>query len=60
MAKDDEDQKLWLLALRLVLGAIVIIVVIGSLLYILSHFDFYEPPTAPGDSWGIAKDPPIR
>ncbi len=59
---DDKKQpKLWITALKLGLGAVVLIVLVGLGLYYSAKYSTYEPEAAPpSPQWGISKDSPIR
>ena len=59
--KNDKDPEFWITVLKLVVGAVVLIVLIGLGLYYTAKFNTYAPQTTPPDrSWGISKDSPIR
>jgi hypothetical protein len=61
MADDNEEPKLWVTVIKLVLSALVLIILVGLGLYYTAEFNTYEPPASPPDtSWGIAKDHPVR
>lgn len=56
-----KSPKLWLTALKLTVGAIVMIVLVGLGLYYSAEYSTYEPKVeAPSPQWGISKDSPIR
>ena len=58
---DDKEPKLWVTAVKLAVGAIVLIALIGLGLYYTAEFNTYSPGQAdPSNSWGITKDSPIR
>jgi hypothetical protein len=59
---DDKKQpKLWITALKLAVGALVIIVLVGLGLYYSAKYSTYDPKVEPsGPQWGISKDSPIR
>jgi hypothetical protein len=58
---DNKEPKLWVTVVKLVIGAIVLIAVVGLALYYTAKFNTYAPAEAPPDqSWGITKDSPIR
>ncbi len=58
---DDKEPELWVTVLKLVIGAVVLIALIGLGLYYTAKFNTYEPEAPPPDtSWGISKDSPIR
>lgn len=57
----EKEPKLWVTVLKLVIGAIVFIGVVGVLLYYTAEFNTYAPPDKPpGPDWGISTDSPIR
>lgn len=59
--KDDKEPPLWVTVVKLVIGAVILIGLIGLGLYYTAKYNTYAPPTAPPDrSWGISKDSPIR
>lgn len=58
---DPNEPKLWVTVVKLALGAIVLLVLIGLGLYYTAKFQTYAPPEqAPSQDWGIANDSPIR
>jgi hypothetical protein len=58
---EDEEPKFWVTVLKLVAGAIVMLILVGLGLYYTAKFNTYEPEASPPDtSWGITKDSPIR
>lgn len=58
---DKYDKKFWLLVLKLLVGAIVLISLFGIGLYYSAKFNTYAPPDTPAaPDWGISKDSPIR
>jgi len=58
---DKFDKKFWLLVLKLVIGAIALITLVGMGLYYSAKYDTYAPPSkSSAPDWGIAKDSPIR
>lgn len=58
---DKFDKKFWLLVVKLVIGAIILITLVGLGLYYSAKYNTYAPPdTPPAPDWGIAKDSPIR
>lgn len=57
---DDKEKKLWVTALKLAIGAVVLIVLIGLGLYFTAKYNTYAPEApVPDKSWGIGKDSPI-
>ncbi len=58
---EKKEPKLWVTVLKLVLGAVVFIALIGLGLYYTAKFNTYSPGVEePTNSWGITKDSPIR
>jgi hypothetical protein len=58
---DKKSPKLWLTALKLAVGALVIIVLVGLGLYYSAKYSTYDPKVEDsGPQWGISKDSPIR
>jgi hypothetical protein len=62
MMNDDEEPKLWVKVTKRVIGAIVMIALVGLGLYYSAKFKTYAPPedSGPDTSWGIVNDSPIR
>jgi hypothetical protein len=57
----EKEPKLWVTVLKLVVGAIIFIAVVGVGLYYTAEFNTYAPPeTPPAPDWGITTDSPIR
>jgi hypothetical protein len=57
---DDKDKAFWKTALKLVLGAIALIALVGLSIYFSVKYNTYAPPeTAPTSDWGIVTDSPI-
>jgi hypothetical protein len=57
----EKEPKLWVTVLKLVIGAIIFIGVVGVGLYYTAEFDTYAPPDkSAAPDWGIATDSPIR
>ena len=58
---DKKSPKLWLTALKLAAGALVIIVLVGLGLYYSAKYSTYDPQVEDSSpQWGISKDSPIR
>ena len=58
---DKKDPKLCVTVLKLVVGAIVFIFLVGLGLYYSAEFSTYAPPkSTPGPDWGIFTDSPVR
>ena len=58
---DKYDKKFCLLVLKLVIGAIVLMTLIGLGLYYSAKYNTYAPPDkSAAPDWGISKDSPIR
>jgi hypothetical protein len=57
----EKEPKLWVTVLKLVIGAVIFIGVVGVGLYYTAEFNTYAPPEAPPQpDWGITTDSPIR
>jgi len=57
----EKEPKLWVTVLKLVIGAIIFIGVVGVGLYYTAEFDTYSTPDKPAaPDWGITTDSPIR
>jgi hypothetical protein len=58
---NDKDPKFWVMVLKLVAGAVAILTLFGLGLYFTAKYNTYAPDAPPPDeSWGIAKDHPVR
>lgn len=58
---DDKEPKFWVTVIKLVIGAVVLIALIGLGLYYTAKFNTYQAPSSSGSAdWGISKDSPIR
>lgn len=56
-----KEPKLWVTVLKLVIGAIVFIALVGLGLYYTAKFNTYAPEAKPpSPDWGIFTDSPIR
>ncbi|MDP3654071.1 MAG: hypothetical protein Q8R67_20560 [Rhodoferax sp.] len=60
MDNDDEEPKLWVTVLLLVLGALVLVALVGLALWYAERSDTTEPVVAPDKSWGIVGDSPVH
>ena len=72
--KDDEEPKVWITFIKLVVGAAVLIGGVGLALWWASQRPVYSPAleqakeearvsapkSTPTDSWGIVNDSPVR
>jgi len=57
----EKQPKFWVTVLKLVLGAIIFIGLVGLGLYYTAEFNTYSTPDAPPSTdWGISTDSPIR
>lgn len=61
MAKKSptNEPKVWVTALKLILGLVVIVGGVGLALWLAKDMDS-NGPKKPSDSWGIANDSPVR
>lgn len=58
---NDKEPKLWVTVLKLIVGALIFIALVGLGLYYTAKYKSYAPDVAaPDNSWGITKDSPIR
>ncbi len=58
---NDKEPKFWVTVVKLFVGAVVLITLLGLGLYYTAKFNTYEAPTTSGTpDWGISKDSPIR
>ncbi len=58
---DDKEPEFWVTVLKVVAGALAIIVIFGIGLYLTAKYNTYAPESPPpDDSWGISKDHPVR
>ena len=58
--KDDKEPKLWVIVLKLVVGAVIFAALIGLGLYYTAKYNTYDPGSSKSDGlWGITKDSPI-
>lgn len=62
MAKNNpnEEPKVWVTALKLIVGLIVIIGGVGLALWYAKDMDNGGPKPPPADAWGISHDSPVR
>jgi hypothetical protein len=60
--KKDDEPKLWLTVLKLVVGLVVIIGSVGLALYIALQREQLDSTggVVPDKSWGIVSDNPLR
>ncbi len=58
--KKDEEPKFWVLLLKLTVGAVIIIALVGLGLWHAGTHQAAKPPAPEDNSWGIVKDSPIR
>jgi hypothetical protein len=57
--KKDDEPKVWVTVLKLVVGAVVLIGGVGLALWYAKDLD-NGAKTPAGDSWGISHDSPVR
>lgn len=59
--KKDDEPKLWVTVLKLVVGAVILIGSVGGALWLASKWEQSgASTTGPGIGWGISTDSPIR
>jgi multisubunit Na+/H+ antiporter MnhC subunit len=60
--KQDNEPKLWITLVKLVIGLVVIIGGVGLALWFVAQAEQSRLPetSSPDSSWGIANDSPIR
>jgi len=57
---DNKDKEFWKTVIKLVLGALALIIFFGGGLYFTAMFNTYAPPSeSSAPDWGISKDSPI-
>lgn len=58
--KNEKEPKLWMTVLKLFIGAVIFITLVGLGLYYTAKYNTYDPGVPASDhSWGISKDSPI-
>jgi hypothetical protein len=57
---DNDEPKVWVTALKLIVGIVVIVGGIGMALWYTKDMDNGALKTPPTDAWGIANDSPVR
>ena len=60
MDNKDDEPKLWVTVLLLILGALVLVGLVGLALWYAERSDTTEPIAVPDKSWGIVGDSPIH
>lgn len=58
--KIDDEPKVWVTVLKLVVGLVAIVGGVGLALWYAKDLDNGAPKTPAGDSWGISHDSPVR
>lgn len=58
--KKSKEPRLWLTVLKLVLGALALIGLVGLALWYAAQWEQDAPAPASRNSWGIVGDSPIR
>lgn len=59
--KKDEEPKVWLILLGLVLGVAIVVGAVGLALWYSEKAGIAQPPhEKPATGWGIVTDSPIR
>lgn len=56
----NEEPKIWVTALKLIIGLVVIVGGIGLALWLAKDMDNGGPKLPATDSWGISHDSPVR
>lgn len=62
MAKknNDDEPKVWVTVLKLVIGAVLLIGGVGLALWYAKDLDTGGPKPPEADPWGISHDSPLR
>jgi hypothetical protein len=60
MKKPDDEPKVWVTVLKLVLGLVVIVGGVGLALWYAKDLDNGGPQPPAPEPWGISKDSPVR
>ena len=61
--KRNEEPKVWVIVVKLVVGALVLIGAVGGALIYAERAGIGAPPSAPtqsGNGWGISSDSPVN
>ncbi len=56
----DDEPKVWLTVIKLVVGLAVMVGGVGLALWYAKDMDNGSAQTPSSDSWGISKDSPVR
>jgi len=58
--QEDDEPKVWVTVLKLVIGLIVIVGGVGLALWYAKDMDTGGPKPPAQDQWGISHDSPLR
>jgi len=58
--RQDDEPKMWVTVLKLVLGLVVIVGGVGLALWLAKDWDNGAAKTPAQDAWGISHDSPVR
>jgi hypothetical protein len=58
--KKNQEPKLWVTVLKLIVGATLLIGGVGTALWYVDQEQSKDAPTKVDKSWGIFRDSPIR
>ena len=58
--KNDDEPKVWVTVLKLVVGLVVIVGGVGLALWYAKDWDNGAPKLPTQDQWGISHDSPLR
>lgn len=60
MDNDEDEPKLWVTVVLLILGALVLVGLVGLALWYAERKETTAPIAAPDKSWGIVGDSPVH
>jgi uncharacterized membrane protein len=58
--KQEDEPKVWVIVVKLIVGALVLIGAVGGALMYAEQDEVATPTPLNGKSWGIAGDSPVR